>query len=321
MHPVPIDDLINRPKVLVDVFVKLIGDKFVLIAKAGALTPVDHLSKFRAKGLNYLYVRSDDFVNHFQHAITIAGMAVGSKALSNLSKLTVIEEAMGSVYREIDRIGIDEVVVSHAKLVTEAVLIVVAGNPALSQLVARFSSVGADPTKHAMLVSMVATLLGQGHEWIKPATLEKLALGGLLHDIGKTKLPPELVGKNFAMMTRDEKVIYKSHPEIGRQMLSGVKGIPDDVVLMVYEHHEQADGSGYPRGIKDFLTSPLARVISLANGFAETVMRDAEVLTEHSARKAFQEIEFQRPTHFNKDAMRVLKRLIEGGLPSSKKAG
>ncbi|MCM2281129.1 MAG: HD domain-containing protein [Bdellovibrionaceae bacterium] len=312
MRPVPIDDLIVKQKVLVDLYVQLSDQKHVLIAKAGTNTSQEVLQKFKDKGVAYLYVRPEDFLALVKNSISIAGMAVGSKSLSNLSKLNVIEEALGSVYQEMASIGVNEQVLTHAKLVNEATMTVMAGQPQLSALVQKFQTLTSETAKHTMLVSMVAVMLGQGHEWIKLATLEKLALGGLLHDIGKLKLPPDIATQDPMRLSHDEMVIYKSHPELGRQMLAGTKGLPDDVLLIVYEHHERSDGSGFPRGLRDFQISPLARVVALANEFAEIVLGQGKEITERSARKALEEIELGKTTLYNKDAVRVLHRLVDG---------
>lgn len=312
MHPVPLDELIAKPKVLVDLYVQLSDSKYILIAKAGTNTSPEQLKKFKAKGVSYMYVKPEDFLSLVKQSISVAGMTVGNRAISNLSKLSVIEDALGSVYHEMAAIGVNEQVLGHARLVTEATMTVIAGQPQLSVLVEKFQVLTNEQSKHSMMVSMVSAMLGQEQAWIKSSTLEKLALGGLLHDIGKLKLPPDIATKNPMRLAHDERVIYKSHPELGRQLLAGTKGLPDDVLLMVYEHHEHSDGSGFPRGLKDFQISPLARVVALANGFTDLVFSEGKTITERSARKAADEIEFQKSMIYNKDAVRALRRLVSG---------
>jgi putative nucleotidyltransferase with HDIG domain len=312
MYPISIDELILKPMIQVNLYVKLSDDKFVMVARAGANTSIDHLKKFKEKGLIYLYAKSNDFKSLVKQSISVAGMTVGNNAVDNISKLHVIENAIKSVYEEIHSIGVDYSVITHARLVAEASLTVVAGSPGLSDLVMKFSTMKDGFTRHAMMVSMVSTMLGQSHDWVKQSTMEKLALGGLLHDIGKTKLPQDLMAKPVDRMSHDEKTIYRSHPEVGRQLLANVKDLPDDVLLMVYEHHELSDGSGFPRGLKDFQVSPLARVVSLANAFCDLAVQKDDPLTIHTAKRALEHIEVSRSYLYNKDALRALRRLLDG---------
>jgi len=312
MYPVRIDDVVSRPHLTVDLYLQLGREKYILVAKAGAQTDVLDLKKYQNKGVAYLFIKPADFIALAAETLSVAGVAVEKKSLSTAAKLAVIEESINIVHREIETIGINETVLGHARLVTQSTMSVISVHPNLSDLVEKLADLKNPESRHAMTVSMVATMLGQGHEWIKTATLEKLALGGLLHDVGKSKLPSDIAKKPYDRMTYDEKVIYKSHPELGRQLLASVKTVPDDVLLMIYEHHECSDGSGFPRGIRDFQISPLARVVALANGFAELALGSSGRLTAKSARLALEEITQQRASLYNKDAVRALKRLLDG---------
>ena len=82
-------------------------------------------------------------------------------------------------------------------------------------------------------------------------------LGGLLHDIGKRKIDQGLINKSGAL-TREEWEEIKRHPTYGKDYLDELPAIPDTAKLIVYEHHENFDGTGYPRGLKDEEISKLA---------------------------------------------------------------
>jgi HD-GYP domain-containing protein (c-di-GMP phosphodiesterase class II) len=114
------------------------------------------------------------------------------------------------------------------------------------------------------------------------------------------------------MHSSDDRIIYQSHAEIGAQMLRQLKTVPDDIALIVLEHHELSDGTGFPRGLKDFQISPLARVVSLANAFSEIVMEETGTLGPQTAHRALEMLEFKKAQQFNKDAMRALRRLVKG---------
>jgi HD-GYP domain-containing protein (c-di-GMP phosphodiesterase class II) len=78
---------------------------------------------------------------------------------------------------------------------------------------------------------------------------KRLGLAALLHDVGKTELPFEILSAP-RKLTENEFEVVKSHPSIGGQLIREINRLSDDIALGALEHHERLDGSGYPRGIK-----------------------------------------------------------------------
>ena len=83
---------------------------------------------------------------------------------------------------------------------------------------------------------------------LSPSRLRSLAIGGLLHDIGKLSVPDSILQKPGAL-DDDEFDVVKLHPERGRELLNELGGFDDVVSRLVLDHHERLDGSGYPRGL------------------------------------------------------------------------
>ena len=91
-------------------------------------------------------------------------------------------------------------------------------------------------------------------------------LGGLLHDIGKRKIDFNIINKTTPL-TPEEWEEIKRHPSYGQECLHEINTIPDATKAVVFEHHENFDGTGYPRGLKGDEISKIARVISIADVF------------------------------------------------------
>jgi HD-GYP domain-containing protein (c-di-GMP phosphodiesterase class II) len=80
--------------------------------------------------------------------------------------------------------------------------------------------------------------------------INDLALGGLLLDIGKTKIPPQIINKIGELGPKEAKIIH-AHVNIGVKILVQSKGtVSVNVLQMVATHHERHNGKGYPQGLK-----------------------------------------------------------------------
>ncbi len=108
-------------------------------------------------------------------------------------------------------------------------------------------------------------------------------LGGLLHDIGKRRIDNTIINKN-SPLTPGEWEEIKKHPGYGKDCLEEIPSIPDACRLVVFEHHENFDGTGYPRGLKEEEISKLSRIVSIADVF------DA-LTTDRSYHKAIPPVE------------------------------
>jgi putative nucleotidyltransferase with HDIG domain len=104
-----------------------------------------------------------------------------------------------------------------------------------------------DPSteRHTRRVAMLAVRVGEELR-LPPATLRHLAVGGLLHDIGKLSVPDAVLTKP-GKLTDEEFDEIKKHPGNGLRLLSELGGFADEVKRLVHQHHERLDGSGYPQ--------------------------------------------------------------------------
>jgi putative nucleotidyltransferase with HDIG domain len=96
------------------------------------------------------------------------------------------------------------------------------------------------------------------------AELECLGVGGLFHDIGKTRTPAEVVRKPAGLSSHEWSLIWR-HPEHGRDILQEMKGLPKLTVQLVYEHHMRYDGGGYPTREADYSPCSLSALITVAD--------------------------------------------------------
>ncbi len=96
--------------------------------------------------------------------------------------------------------------------------------------------------------------------------MEKLSYGYFLHDIGKSRIPLEVLNKP-GKLSEDEWVVMKMHPEWGYSILMETGHLTDEAAYIALQHHEQLDGTGYPFGKRGNNIHPCARICAIADTF------------------------------------------------------
>jgi putative nucleotidyltransferase with HDIG domain len=119
--------------------------------------------------------------------------------------------------------------------------------PRVRALMVRLAEKDISTEEHTRRVALLAVQIGESLN-LPPAALRHLAIGGLLHDIGKLAIPEQILQKP-GPLDDDEFAEVKRHPEAGIRLLRDLGGFPDPVHRLVAEHHERLDGRGYPAGL------------------------------------------------------------------------
>lgn len=101
---------------------------------------------------------------------------------------------------------------------------------------------------HSLNTAVLAGAIGIENGFA-PKDIEQLVIGGMLHDIGKLYIDPEILNKK-GRLTEKEYEIMKTHAEEGYKKLCDNKGVTQKVRFMAFQHHENNDGTGYPKRLK-----------------------------------------------------------------------
>jgi HD-GYP domain-containing protein (c-di-GMP phosphodiesterase class II) len=136
---------------------------------------------------------------------------------------------------------------------------------------------------HALGCSVWAACFAR-HLGLDRNELLEMSLGGLLFDVGKTRLPPGVLAKQQALDVAEAEVMRR-HVEHGLEILGASDGIPHGVLEMVRTHHERHDGSGYPGGLRGSDIPVSGRILGLIDTYDALTndRRHAPGLSPHQA--------------------------------------
>ncbi|MCW8933467.1 MAG: HD-GYP domain-containing protein [Gammaproteobacteria bacterium] len=149
---------------------------------------------------------------------------------------------------------------------------------------------------HSVSTAVWAVAFGR-HLGMPKKDLQSLAIGALLFDVGKMRLPDKLIN-NPNRFNQYEFKLVKTHVEHSVEIVSNINGISDDVIEMVKTHHERHNGSGYPNGLKENDIPIFGKIAGIVDCYDAIISERpfASAMSPHDAVKKFYEwrdIDFQ----------------------------
>jgi putative nucleotidyltransferase with HDIG domain len=124
---------------------------------------------------------------------------------------------------------------------------------------------------HSISSAIWATVMAR-HIGMPKDSIEAAGLGAMLLDIGKTRLPREILLKP-GRLTDAEMVIARGHVHLGIEILQESAGVSKPVLAMVRTHHERHDGSGYPLGLSGQQIPVLGRIAGIVDYYDAVTSR------------------------------------------------
>ncbi len=153
-------------------------------------------------------------------------------------------------------------------------------------------------SEHCLNVCIVAIAFGR-HLGLTEGELENLGLCGLLHDVGKMRIPAEVLNKPTKLTDKEFNMI-RAHPVHGKKLLMASPGIYPGVIDVAYSHHERIDGTGYPRKLTDKNISRFSKIIALVDAY-DAMTADRCYAKAMPSADALRNIYKDRGTHFDEE--------------------
>jgi response regulator RpfG family c-di-GMP phosphodiesterase len=231
----------------------------------------ERVKKYAADGVKHFYILArvrKQFINYMNEMMKPALEEKNINAVKLMGQGLAVTEIL---LEEIQTSGLKPGIMEECKALARNMNTLIGRSPLLSWKL----NVNTKGKHGRTFLTMFYSLLMCRHlSWVGDRTVETIALGSLLLDIGELKLPPALRDKDPSKMTESEFLRYQDHPRLGAEMLSSVPELSPQVIEIVLQHHENFSGDGYPMGLHGSRIYPLAKFVSLAEGLAVLITRN-----------------------------------------------
>jgi putative nucleotidyltransferase with HDIG domain len=158
---------------------------------------------------------------------------------------------------------------------------------------------------HALAIAELSRRVGVEFD-LSEEVLEALALGALLHDLGKLGVPEAVLEKGGPLTQQDWELI-KRHPDIGARMIEQIWCLRR-VAQTIRHHHERCDGSGYPDGLEAEEIPLTARIVAATDAY-DVMVRGRPYGESRSPTEAIEELMDGAGSQFDAEVVAALARV------------
>jgi putative nucleotidyltransferase with HDIG domain len=231
------------------------------------------LAQYIQKGVTELYVKPEDeeaykaFVARPAHAIFSDPNTPNDKKIATLLNMT--EQNMAELFSQVP---VSEETAASSQRVIQNYVGLMTESPNTLAILLKLVSHGEYLYYHSIAVSIFSMFIAKASGQFNQKMLELVGLGGFLHDIGSTQLPKEVVCSPTELTTEQWAEMHE-HPRHGLKLLEGNTSIPDEVRHIVYQHHEEPGGKGYPNGIHGAVIYYPAKIVALGDAFSALISK------------------------------------------------
>lgn len=243
----------------------------ILIARG---TPMDnfHREALLRMGIGGVYIREgeeDEEKENKNNQIVVSAAiqkvidksTVNDRAKVNLSESVKARVAEGIQYLYNDTES--ENFTSTTKNITDDLMRAITDNDALAVDISALKVSDEYTFKHSVDVATMSMIVARKYG-LSDKDVYEIGISGLLHDVGKSKIPNEILNK-AAKLTDEEFAMMKQHSLFGYSILKDKNDLSNQIKMGVLQHHEKMNSRGYPMGVGADKINIFARIISVAD--------------------------------------------------------
>jgi HD-GYP domain-containing protein (c-di-GMP phosphodiesterase class II) len=301
--PVQVELLSRLSKARVDLYIKYESNaEPVLYLRAGCSIEPDQVSRLLESGVRQILVRSDEFHNFASNLLETVDAQAEDGVVPANERFAALQLAMAVEIEHAARLVDCGPYVAVAEKLGRELTSLLVNNNVLPRDLYRLARHDFLTFTHITNVASYGVLLAERVGLCSGADFETLAKAAILHDIGKRFIPASILQKP-ARLDAEERAIIETHPQRGYEELSERGDMNEAQLMMVYQHHEKWDGTGYPVGFQGEEIHPWARMLAVVDVFdAMTGIRPYR--RPATAAEAMEYITKSAGTHFDPEMVK-----------------
>ena len=254
-------------------YVKLGSGRYVKILHAGDTFSQDRIDKYKnEKKVEFLWFKNSDRAKYLKYQTHLTAKVVGEDRIAVETKSKFLKNVTSKFVEEVFSEGLKPQVIEQGREICEQVYTFIEKEKNLYKLLRSYQDFDPSAFDHAYLVTLFTTSIIKQFEWQSQSTIEAASMACMFHDIGKMKMPKNLLEKRPGEMSPDELEIYRNHPILGAEMIDGNNLINNSVKQIVIQHHEYYDGTGFPFNKKGSKILTLANIVCLVDDFVHLMV-------------------------------------------------
>ncbi len=242
------------------------GQPFVLYCERNVAFTGDAQSRLEQSGVDRLFIQKRHRGQYARYLAEHLEDILADPALPPEEKAGILYDSAESVVEEVFENPKSEENVQRGKDIVRQTVTFMTGGSFVLEHMLRAISCDYYLYTHSVNVVAYSIALCLQAGFRDAATLREVANGALLHDLGKSALPPELLNKPEELEP-EECELVRQHPNVGHSLLQETATLGEIALDIVQHHHERLDGSGYPEGLDGGALSPFVRIVAIADVF------------------------------------------------------
>ncbi len=231
-----------------------------------------HIDSLKKMGIPGVYIREgeddDAPADGSQEPVVSAAVQkeIDEHMVNDRSKVKLSESVKARVAEGIQYLYNDtasEGFTDTTRSITDDLMKAISDNDAIAVDISTLKISDEYTFKHSVDVATMAMIVAKKHG-LNEKEVYEIGISGLLHDVGKSKIPNEILNK-AGKLTDDEFAMMKQHSLFGYSILKDKNDLSNPIKLGVLQHHEKMNGRGYPMSVDSSKINLFARIISVAD--------------------------------------------------------